>query len=372
MKRKHIIITKLFEFGGSNTHLKTLIKYFGKENIVLILEDKNQLQYLSNIEGADSLVVKINSKLYPYAHLRYQFTTNLKEIYNILRSILAIQILSIKHGFADVTICAVDPEKHLYMLWLPFCKVIYILHTAPNKKYTSFTSYTCNVMLGERKMIITVSNSNKNLISENWDISDRSKSFIFVIHNCLIESEFNNECKFIRKSDGQHIVTFGHVVNYKNPTIWLEVAKLVTSKRKNVHFSWFGNGPLIDYFKKSTEHDDKINFKGVVADPYNYLKKATIYYQPSLFETHGIAVVEAMSNCLPCVVSDVGGLPESIQHQYSGLVVHPTNVSEQVNAILSLLDNAELRKELGLNGYKKYMNSFSFKIFKIKMDAIYI
>ena len=61
--KKHIIITKLFEFGGSNEHLKALIKYFGKENIILLLEDTSQLAYLKNIESTDGLQVKIKSNI---------------------------------------------------------------------------------------------------------------------------------------------------------------------------------------------------------------------------------------------------------------------------------------------------------------------
>jgi glycosyltransferase involved in cell wall biosynthesis len=116
----------------------------------------------------------------------------------------------------------------------------------------------------------------------------------------------------------------------------------------------------------------RITFQGLITEPNTYLRDAIIYYQPSLNETHGIAVIEAMSNHLPCVVSNVGGLPESVEDQYNGLLVHPLNITEQVNAILRLLDNAELRKEYGLNAYNKYKKLFSFKSFKAKMDSIYI
>lgn len=371
MTRKHVIITKLFEFGGSNTHLKTLINYFGKQNVILILEDTNQLLYLKSIEP--NLLVKIKPNLHSYAHLNYpSILSNLKELVFILKSILDILFLSIKHDFADVTISAVEPEKHLYFLWLPYIKVTYILHSTPSIKYTSFTAFTCNSKLGNQKKIITVSNSNKKLICENWDLSDKKKPFINVIYNTIIECDPKNlDSSFASKSaDQRYVVTLGHVTDYKNPDIWLEVAKLVTSMRVNVQFLWFGGGPLLNYFQETAQKINRVSFLGMTTNADNYLKTATLYYQPSLYETQGIAVLEAMYNKLPCVVANIGGLPESVQNKHNGILVDPRNIQENVDAIIHLLDNDELRLLYGLNSYNRYQELFTYTNFKAKMDAI--
>jgi glycosyltransferase involved in cell wall biosynthesis len=367
---KQIIITKLFEFGGSNSHLKTLIQYFGNENVVLVLEEKSQLQYVKNIDSGQTLKVKVKPGLHKYAHLIYPSTfSNIKELILVIGTVLRIWSLQLKYGFADVTICAVEPEKYLYLFWLPFGKVTYILHTAPKKKYTPFTSFTCNSRIGKRKKIITVSNSNKELICQNWDIAPEKRPFIYVVYNCIIESESNVPAAV--KTGQQYIITLGHVIHYKNPSLWLEVAKMVTSVRDDVHFLWLGEGPLWNDFVSATRETERITFPGPVTDPHNYLRSAIIYYQPSLFETHGIAVVEAMYNCLPCVVSDTGGLPESVQQQYNGFVVDRADKNEHAAALLSLIDHPELRKQYGINAYQKYQELFSFKVFKSKMDAVY-
>ncbi|MHB8206954.1 glycosyltransferase family 4 protein [Mucilaginibacter sp.] len=367
--KKHIIIVDLFEFGGINSHLKTLIKYFGKSNVILVLKNKDQLSYLKNIDGAEGIQVTINSGLYPYAHLSYRFTTNIKELLQIIRSIIAIHCLSIKNGFADISISSVDPEKYLYLLWIPFAKVVYILHSTPDKRYSWFTTFTCNFTLGKRKKIITVSIANKNLICENWLISDRKKGLVDVIYNCVLGSELKYTAH--KESDQLTILTMGHVIEYKNPALWLEVAKQVTSRYCHVHFLWLGNGPLWDEFKVATEDCDRIFFKGAVTDPARYLKEAAVYYQPSLSETQGIAVVEAMYYYLPCVVSDTGGLPETVVHEYNGIVVNPTIIKDHVSAISTLLDNPARRVEYGLNSHQRVLDFYSFETFKAKMDALY-
>jgi glycosyltransferase involved in cell wall biosynthesis len=369
---KHIIITKLFEFGGSNTHLKTLINYFGEENVILVLEDQEQLSFCKDLLTKEKIKVKVYSKLHAYAHLRYRFTTNVKEFFKVALSILSIQILSLKYNFAHVTISSAEPEKYLYLLWLPLSKVTYILHTTPIKAYTPFTSYTCNMTLSKRKRVITVSYSNRDFIYQCWNIAKKKKPFVEVVYNCLIETNPTDEKKSRQKNSILYVVTLGHVIDYKNPHLWLEVAKQVTSVRNDVYFIWLGNGPLLKAFEKATESSNRIIFKGLVRDPVVYLSNAAIYYQPSLYETHGIAVLEAMYCRLPCVVSNSGGLPESVLHQFNGLLVHSTKINEHVNAILSLVDSAELRKEYGLNGYAKFKKQFDFQSFKEKMDSIYL
>lgn len=369
---KHIIIVKLFEFGGSNSHLKALIKYLGKENIILLLENEDQLLYLKTLGDTAGIIIKIKQKLHGYANLSNRFTTNIKELFQILRSVFAIQLLCFKYGNASVTICSVEPEKYLYLLWLPLSKVYYILHSTPNKKHTRFTSYTSNTNLGKHKRIITVSQSNKQLICKNWDIAHNKEKYVNVVYNCLLTVESNYiKTQTTISNNQQHIITMGHVINYKNPYVWLDVAKLVTSKYSNAIFVWLGDGPLLKEFKDATKMLDNIRFEGYKADTDTYLKSACIYYQPSLQETHGIAVVEAMANKLPCVTSDAGGLPESVQHQFNGLLLSPTDVQGQANAISTLLNDADLCRQYGLNGYLKYNELFSFESFKSNMDALY-
>lgn len=372
MAVKHIIVTKLFDFSGSNTHLKSLISFLGPQNVLLILEDEGEVKFLEKVDESGLVSYKVKTNLCGYAHLQYRWTTNLKEAFRLLKSIFYIQLLSIKHSFADITVCAVEPEKHLYFFWAPFCKVYYILHTTPNKRYTSFTSYTCNRKLGGRKKIITVSQSNKSLITKNWEIAEKKQSYINVVYNCVTESAGGEQPDIKRDADDPiYVITMGHVIGYKNPETWLKVAKDVTGSRPGVIFIWLGNGLLLDHYQSETSGHGQIFFKGAVSNTNDYLKTAHVYYQPSFYETHGIAVVEAMSQSLPCVVSNVGGLPESVEQDYNGYLVEPEAVSQHVEAILRLIDDGDLRDQLGRNAFTRFQEKFSFDQFKTRLNSIY-
>ncbi|WP_348083004.1 glycosyltransferase family 4 protein [Mucilaginibacter sp.] len=278
--------------------------------------------------------------------------------------------MSLSNGFADITINAVDPERHLYLFWLPFIKVRYILHTEPLPVFNKYTSPTCNTRLGKSKSIITVSNSMRLAIYQNWLITPKMQKHILVIHNSITEPRLNGQ---MRKVPGntQYVTTLGHVSMRKNPYFWLEVAKEVTGTRSDVEFLWLGNGELLGHFQDLTQSMPRISFLGLINDTQAYLEKTDIYYQPSIIEPQGIAVLEAMYNSLPCIVSNAGGLPESVENGVNGIVASSTDVADNVNAITTLLASDETRSTYGRKAYLRYLKLFSPAIFKLKMDVIY-
>ncbi|MCO5947665.1 glycosyltransferase family 4 protein [Mucilaginibacter flavidus] len=369
--RQHIVMTRLFEFGGSNTYLKTLLKYFGGEKTILILQNNADMAYLGNIEMPETFCVSAQTGLHGYAHLSYpSLLSNLKELFFIFISVARIFFMSLKHGFADLTISVVEPEKYLYLLCVPFIKVNYVLHSTPSLRHSIFTTYICKFALNKRKCITTVSNANKELLLQRWKIPQKKEAFVHVVYNCVVEP---SAIQTVKTNGKKYILTLGHVVAYKNPAIWLEVAQSIVSKYHDVDFIWVGSGPLLEEFRTAAAAvSGRIKFHGADSHPESYLASAMIYYQPSIHETHGIAVVEAMYHHLPCVVSATGGLTESITDQYNGLLVDPFNAKEHVKALISIIDQPGVCKKFGENGYKRYKNLFSFKIFKANMDAIYL
>jgi glycosyltransferase involved in cell wall biosynthesis len=369
-KRKNIILTKLFDSGGSNSHFKTLIRYFGAENIILLLENERELTYLSTLT-TEPVKVKIIKRLRGYAYLRSGFIKNVKELVHLSASILRLFIMSVRYGFASVTISAVEPERHLYLFWLPFIREYYILHSQPHERFTAVTTSTCDLRLSKNKRIITVSDSMRQHIIDNWQISTSKQKFVLVIPNCMAEHTMADEnAKFENKSK-KLVLTVGHVDLRKNPSLWLKVAESVTATMPDVQFTWIGNGPYLASFLSKTENNANICFAGHTDTPHDYFSKADIYYQPSLEEPHGIAVIEAMYHGLSCVVSDTGGLPESVSNGYNGIVVPPTDEDQHTSAIIHLLDNESVMLEYGLNSQKRYNELFTYTTFKRKMDAIY-
>lgn len=342
----------------------------GSENVLLILENNEQLTHLNQVVRKDFYKIKV-MKLHAHAHLNYFFSTNIKELFYVLKSLALTWYLCLRYKAADLTISSIEPEKYLYLFWLPFMRVKYILHTEPEPAMSSFTVYTCNRMLSKKKLIVTVSRSMKEVICRNWGIHQVYQNRVVVIYNCVASSEFQKPAIPAEQHGKLLVITLGHVENRKNPQIWLDVAKRVIALRPEVEFNWLGNGALLEEFVMATKTNPLISFLGKIGDCRPYLEKSAIYYQPSRLEPHGIAVLEAMYNRLPCVVSNVGGLPESVQENYNGFVVDPLNAERHVEALITLIDDPELRKDFAINSYHRYEQYFSYDRFRGEMDALY-
>lgn len=337
--------------------------------MVLILENEAEKAYISKLTNA-TLNVKVISTLHAYAHLNYKFTTNVKEFFLIIRSLWICFWLSLRNNFADITISAVEPERHLYLLWLPFIRVNYILHTVPNTAFSWITTFTCNKKLGDRKKIIAVSAFIKSVVTHNWKIIPKLQQAIPVIHNCLV-TEHVQSFTATKENITKNILTVGRVDANKNPLTWLETAKTLTQAFPDVTFTWVGNGALLNEYMLKTADNPRINFVGLQADPSVFYHKAYTYYQPSYIESHGIAVVEAMYFGLPCVVSSTGGLPESVKENFNGILVDPATYKEHIDALTKLLSNAELHTNYSLNSRLRFEQNFTYDAFKLKMDQIY-
>ena len=99
---------------------------------------------------------------------------------------------------------------------------------------------------------------------------------------------------------------------------------------------------------------------GHINDPQTMAKlysAADIYLFPTLAETFGMTIVEAMSCGLPVVTFETGGVPEIVENEKTGFVVEYKNGEKLVKALEKLLDDDELRKKMvenAVNASKKF------------------
>lgn len=68
----------------------------------------------------------------------------------------------------------------------------------------------------------------------------------------------------------------------------------------------------------------------------------------SRIESFGVAAIEASACNRPCVVSNVGGLPEVVSNDHTGIIVTSESVNEFSQAIIRLIDDPTTAIELGL------------------------
>jgi glycosyltransferase involved in cell wall biosynthesis len=89
--------------------------------------------------------------------------------------------------------------------------------------------------------------------------------------------------------------------------------------------------------------------------------EASVFVLPSQFEAYGHVVVEAMGSGLPCVVSDVGALPELVDEGTTGLIVPPREPEPLAAALVSLLSDPARAERLGRAGHAKVTRDLTWR-----------
>jgi len=109
----------------------------------------------------------------------------------------------------------------------------------------------------------------------------------------------------------------------------------------------------IKSFVKINNLEQKISFLGRVSADFleKLYKDSDIFVLPSLHETFGIVLLEAMSFGLPIVATNVGAIPELVIDGENGILVHPDDPLSLANAMRQLMISPDKRKKLGTNGY---------------------
>jgi glycosyltransferase involved in cell wall biosynthesis len=118
--------------------------------------------------------------------------------------------------------------------------------------------------------------------------------------------------------------------------------------------------------------DELVDLRGYVSDLIGAFRELDILVIPSLQESFGMVAVEAMAMGIPVVASRVGGLPEVIQDGVTGVLVPPANPRKLADAIGNLMDNPEVRFQMGQSGRARVREHFDIdKNLKISEEIIW-
>jgi phosphatidylinositol alpha-mannosyltransferase len=102
-----------------------------------------------------------------------------------------------------------------------------------------------------------------------------------------------------------------------------------------------------------------------------YHRASDIFISPATgSESFGIVLVEAMAAGLPLVASDIPGYREVVRHGREGLLVAPSNPRALAAGVQQLLDDPELARTLGSQGYER-SQAFAWTRIIDQLEAIY-
>lgn len=102
-----------------------------------------------------------------------------------------------------------------------------------------------------------------------------------------------------------------------------------------------------------------VTLLGQVSDVAARFDACDIFLQPSREEAFGLVFIEAGIHGKPVVATRIGGIPEIVVDQETGLLVDIASPEALAEAIMRLCNDAELRNEMGLAGARRVSEHFT-------------
>jgi glycosyltransferase involved in cell wall biosynthesis len=358
---KVLVIPEYGSSGGSLSFLKRLLDVHSKFSIeTAILIQKNQAR-----EEMLELFKKLDMEVYigpnrgsifrkDYLSILYDFLFCWKAYTSFKPDLIVVSNAS----------CGLMLGSLLYPK-----PVVFIMHTYPDQKMRGGMRAYVRWFNRASNRFVAVSKFSAGNVSKFMEIPEK---LIQVIYNSYQEVKGSEESN-LEENKAKVVLTIGHVTEYKNPETWLKVAASIIKQKPEVKFIWLGDGPLLDSMRVKVQElsINNVFFLGHCNNVSSYYEKAAVYFQPSLRESHGIAVVEAMSHKLPCITSNIGGLPESVVDGLTGFTCQPNDVESFCLRIIELLENPDGMREMGRAGGLRAQSLFSESIQDMKIIDLY-
>ena len=215
--------------------------------------------------------------------------------------------------------------------------------------------------------ILTVSES----IENEYIFSEFIKNKIECIDNPISREKILSKVKEFDYDKIYDICCVARITEQKNPYRFLEILSEIKKEKNNIKAVWVGDGELkFDVLKKvdELELNNNIDFVGFQKNPYSYMIQSKIFMLTSDWEGYGLVAFEALTLGLPCVVSNLGGLPKIVDNECGKLC---RNNEDFIKECLNLLNNNAIMEKKIKNSIEKSMRIDNFDNYILKLKSIY-
>lgn len=204
--------------------------------------------------------------------------------------------------------------------------------------------------------LISVSNAVKNVLVESGIPEDH----ITTVYNYVDAEKFRPQepppqlRHSLQIPQGAAVVgTVGRLHHSKGIEDLIRAVPLVAEKHPEVRFLLVGSRsdqwqPLV----RELSAQQYCLFPGRVSNVPDYLGLMDVAVFPTRREAFGLSILEAMATGRVVVASEVGGVPEIVTHERSGLLVEPRRPDRLAEAVLRLLGEPDLRQRLGTAAHR--------------------
>ncbi len=134
-----------------------------------------------------------------------------------------------------------------------------------------------------------------------------------------------------------------------------------------------GKGPEKNYLRAKIETlkiSRHVSFLGEKDEPAKYMKEWDVFVLPSISETFGIVLLEAMQTGIPVIASNIGGIKDIVTDKKNGLLFQPKSGKEIAEAVIEIFDNPVLAAKLKRSAFER-VEEFDWRKVIKKLEDVY-
>lgn len=248
-------------------------------------------------------------------------------------------------------------------------KVIHTQHLCIEDKFKLTNLTLRNIQ------VITVSEAAKRILIEKSQLDEKN---IITIYN-TIETECDNKVVdnmlLDLKQKGYFVVAqVSRLVDYKGVYDFIEIAEKIYCENENIKFILLGDGPELDNLKtivKDRKLEETVYLLGAKDNVIEHLKYIDILLLCSYIEGLPLAPLEAFSQGIPVIATNIDGTNEEIEDGINGYLIKKKDIKNFQYAINKLYTNKCLLNELKKNSLLIYKSKFNNESYKNKHLQLY-
>jgi len=242
---------------------------------------------------------------------------------------------------------------------IPVATRVYSIDFITATKIGPFMTSVLKIILRKSNSIIPNSDYTSEFIPDRMGLHNK----IFTVREGFRITGSTKEKKTI--SEKIKLLTVARLVERKGIRFLIQAMKHVTEKYPNVKLVIVGEGPDHPTYEKLTrqlELQHNIVFTGRVSNQelVEHYTTSDIFILPSTEEALGVVLLEAMYHGLPVVASNVGGIPEIVTNQETGILTTPGSPKAISEAILSLIERPKQRRFFSERGKRHVLENFTW------------
>lgn len=193
--------------------------------------------------------------------------------------------------------------------------------------------------------IITVAQQSKDSFSKKFGFSADK---IDVLYNLIDEEKISAQAaEKVEPNDCFTFVNVGRMRPQKRQDRLVKIAQRLKDEGLKFKIQILGSGPEEEKIKQSVRQnavEDVVDLKGLVLNPYPYIKQADCVVVSSDFEGYSIAIKEALFLKKAIISTDVSGVREIFDGEKYGIVTEKSTQALYIKMKQALTGEIDLKK----------------------------